>query len=654
MKTALMLLLSLGCALAQQAVVRNAIPQTGLIGQYLPKDISGSTLTDSSPAGNNGALVGSPSSTASTLTLVRGSTQYITLPNAVRDAWKSICIAGDFVQNAPTGSNFATLVGSSANALALAQNNIFTGGLNIFAPAEFNGGGTKSGQSIGGPGVVCFVTNGAGVDQWYINGKEAPSYFAQGVTGAATNFGGGVATMQIGANTGNPGAFQGYNGNIYGVWAYSGSLSALQVADLSSEAVRITSALGASYVYMNTTTSSPLVFLGDSLVNGTGIAQTLCANSNISPTDTYTVFCNGIAGITAVQINGMVDFLNILYAPRAQHNTLVLFTGTNDASAGAAEGAIRAIATTARQRGWQVVVSTLISRAAEATTQQPVSNWIRQNWRSFADSLADPAADIRLGGTGAFNSLVYFQGDGVHPTQVGQNLIATVDTKAINALNGWSAPGCLTSTITSTNEGFNVAAVSADIQIALPQQFTKLIGATVKHSTAFTGTGLTSLTVSLGDSTSVTAYTPTFNIFQAVSTTTFQDTALFKSTTMSAAPPVVNAHFIANTNLGQASKSITAATNANPSVYTSTAHGLAAGQNAFVTGFTGSWAVENGNCVVSATNLTANAFQCTTVNGLTAPNATGFGALAGTPVFTSNFLLGGSVDMTLCAIPSIQ
>ena len=632
----------------------NGIPQTNLIGQYLPRDISGTTMTDSSGAGNHGTLVGSPTSTAAALTLSRASTQYFTLPNAVRDNWKSLCIAGDFVQNSV--SNFGDLsvfVGSSANNFALAWNYVNGGDRNVSTPRAWTGGGTISLQAVSGPGTVCFVTNGAGNDQWYINGKEVFAYSAQGSSNSVTNFGGGAATMEIGADTGN-GALESYNGNIYGVWIYSGSLTAAQVETIHAEAVRFTSLLGATYTYLNATTNSPLICIGDSITAGQGLAQSLCQNSNVSPGDTYTTFSNGISGITAVQLSQMTDWTKWVYAPLAQHNTVLFFAGTNDASAANAESAIRSACAKLRAQGFQVIVATLLSRAGEGALQQPVSAWIRANWRSFADAIVDFSSDTRLGGTSAYTSTVYFQ-DGVHPTLFGQNIMGAMLTNAINALNGATLPGCRKTTITNLNEGFNVASTTASIQVALPQQYSRMVLCEIKHSTAFAGTGLTSMTVSLGDSVSTTEYCPAQNIFSAVSTTNFISQApSHAASTITAAPPVINAVFTGNTNLGQGSITITAATNANPPVFTSTANGLAAGNTAYITGFTGNWAPENGECVVSATGLTSTTFECSNLNGTTPPNATGFGAIAGSPIFTSNFLTAGSVDLTLCSIAAIQ
>jgi hypothetical protein len=59
-------------------------------------------------------------------------------------------------------------------------------------------------------------------------------------------------------------------------------------------------------------------------------------------------------------------------------------------------------------------------------------------------------------------------------------------------------------------------------------------GTTIKHSAAFSGGGLTGMTVSVGDQSSATLYAPAFDVFQAVSDTTFANADGFKSSTFAA------------------------------------------------------------------------------------------------------------------------
>ena len=87
---------------------------------------------------------------------------------------------------------------------------------------------------------------------------------------------------------------------------------------------------------------------------------------------------------------------------------------------------------------------------------------------------------------------------------------------------------------------------------------------------------------------------------------------------------------------------ITAATNANPSIYTVNPNfnnsypypSPVNGSTITVSGFTGSWAAENGACVVAGGGIPPQqTFHCSTVNG-SPVNASGFGPITGSPVFT--------------------
>ena len=70
----------------------------------------------------------------------------------------------------------------------------------------------------------------------------------------------------------------------------------------------------------------------------------------------------------------------------------------------------------------------------------------------------------------------------------------------------------------------------------------KILGVTIKHSTAFRGTAWSACTVSVGSATGgATYYASAFDVYQAVAATTFQDTAEYKSAIYTA--EAVNAYF---------------------------------------------------------------------------------------------------------------
>lgn len=73
------------------------------------------------------------------------------------------------------------------------------------------------------------------------------------------------------------------------------------------------------------------------------------------------------------------------------------------------------------------------------------------------------------------------------------------------------------------------AIASNPANFSLPQAGV-MMGVRVHHTIAFAGVGITDMTVSVGaNGLSNTFFTPAFDIFQAVSNTTLQETSMFKS-----------------------------------------------------------------------------------------------------------------------------
>jgi hypothetical protein len=628
------------------------IGTSGLLGLHVCASdfVNGATLKDISSNGNDATLVGAPTVNAANCNLVRASTQYYTLPSGIYSSYKTIQIYLDPTNGAATSGRWYAFFGSSASSIA--------GAISMWGPVlpatdptlvlpttqlSNGGGGSTKSQSLNGPSgpfLLTVVFNGAGNDQIYINDREV-AYNGQASSNANTG-----GPLQIGADTVNSTNVQSFNGPIFADAEYNRALTAAEVAQ--NYRALTSYLLGRGSLLVNapsTATTNNLLCFGDSITSGSGSLVQICGDANFTTTLTYTRRNIAIGGLTLLQLLQMGDSALLTYNPNAT-NTILIWAGTNDIVVSGTTVAdtlrlLKAFCMLWRSRGFQVVVVTPIDRGGNSANMISYANQIRQTWRNFADGLADVAADSRMGASGANVSAVWFVGN-LHPTLAAQTkIVDPILSNAINRLYSTRLDGCQTRTIPFSNEGFNVAAASADIQVALPQQFTKLTGAFVKHSTAFTATGgtIVSLTVSLGDSTGVTAYTPTFDVFQAVSTTAFQDTPLFKATTITATPPVVNAHFIATTNFGLASQTITLVNTANPVQLTATAHGLTTGNQVFITGFTGTAAAANGGFTATVTG----------VNTFTIPvNGAGF-SLTGSPVFTSSFLTAGSVDITLCS-----
>ena len=121
-----------------------------------------------------------------------------------------------------------------------------------------------------------------------------------------------------------------------------------------------------------------------------------------------------------------------------------------------------------------------------------------------------------------------------------------------------------TYTVPYTDDAFKAAATAVSVVLfGLPAKGV-IQGIRLKHSVAFAGTAVTSVTCSLGDGTSHTAYAGAFDTFQAVSDTAQAWDAGAYSTT--AAAHNVTARFIANTNFGSGAATVLTAGSLDVSV----------------------------------------------------------------------------------------
>lgn len=95
------------------------------------------------------------------------------------------------------------------------------------------------------------------------------------------------------------------------------------------------------------------------------------------------------------------------------------------------------------------------------------------------------------------------------------------------------------------------AALTGNYLLTVLPERGKIMGITMKTSTAFSGSGFTSLVATIGDSVTPGAYTGEYDCLAAVSNTNFYDADKFISTTMAA--DEVRIYFKANQNLGDGS-----------------------------------------------------------------------------------------------------
>lgn len=132
-------------------------------------------------------------------------------------------------------------------------------------------------------------------------------------------------------------------------------------------------------------------------------------------------------------------------------NVVVCFGGTNDfyfnASTATVQTRFQTYCESRQSAGWRVVACTMLPRGdfagtstlpgdaaaqeAEFESRRATFNtWLSANWRTFADALADLAADTNLGDDGDEDSGTYYQ-DTVHPTAAGMAIIAGIVESAV-------------------------------------------------------------------------------------------------------------------------------------------------------------------------------------------------------------------------------
>lgn len=118
---------------------------------------------------------------------------------------------------------------------------------------------------------------------------------------------------------------------------------------------------------------------------------------------------------------------------------LVAWEGRNDMVVNGITGAqafanMKAYCQARRAAGWKVVVLTMLpTTAVDETHRGDYNTPIRATWRTFADGLADVAADPRIGDAGDALDTTYFY-DGTHMTDAGYAIIAQTVAGALGGV----------------------------------------------------------------------------------------------------------------------------------------------------------------------------------------------------------------------------
>lgn len=189
-----------------------------------------------------------------------------------------------------------------------------------------------------------------------------------------------------------------------------------------------------------------LIFDGNSLTVGQGGSPYSSLITPFLNTDyTYSLVNYGVGGQTTSAMledaNTQVDTTSNI---SREKNVVVCWEGINDiyfgATATQAYNNLVSYCTSRRAYGFKVVIVTLTPRqntntpSFQETRRLEVNSLIRSNWTTFADALADVAADNRLGDYDDCLNTTYYTADKVHMNNTGYTIVAQIVASAVNTL----------------------------------------------------------------------------------------------------------------------------------------------------------------------------------------------------------------------------
>jgi len=224
---------------------------------------------------------------------------------------------------------------------------------------------------------------------------------------------------------------------FYTASSFDGRIQAMAIysSDVSAHITQLTAAIN------NLRYKSLIVFDGNSMTDAT--YSSYPATTVAALTDTWTSQNFGVSGQTTIEmIADAAAQIDVLYDTNMLKNVVVFWEVANDLYFGATRADAQARMVQycqARQAaGWKVVVLTLLPRSKFDTLtyeddRTAINSYIRANYATFADAVADVAGDSRIGDNGDCDDTTYYT-DGCHMTTAGYNIVAEIVAATINAL----------------------------------------------------------------------------------------------------------------------------------------------------------------------------------------------------------------------------
>lgn len=476
-----------------QGASTSTIP-TGATADYNFLQGSGTTLTDQSGSGNNGTLGASTlAPTWVTGGLAFAGVQNVLLPASLNNS-KTFLFAAYFnpiTSGVQPNLQYDALISSSLGGpgitiLCTLNKDGASYVSTAYSITLFTGGSPRtviqnvySGFHVIG---VVLGTGGGDLDHVYIDGVEVASYFSQGSSAGLQSSG----NMFLGSSGASPWNAAGFLGTMYRFAAYSSQLSSSQVLGASSAmrgdvlrrgAYTAPAAIGVAVPQLHA--------IGDSITFGQGVSTPWPSALSLTNQPAYTITNWGISGIQLVAIVGSeANRVGTLCAPSPGPAVAIVFAGTNDFGYGVptAAGIFGYLASETqilKAAGCRVFLATMISRVgndvnstAYDVDKNAYDALILGKANSIgAEGVIDFAANPLLGADGANANTTYFQ-DGVHPTQLGQNLLAAAASNTLNYYFGArsSNPKIVTAATYTmlAGDGYVSANCTANCVITLP------------------------------------------------------------------------------------------------------------------------------------------------------------------------------------------
>jgi len=412
-----------------------------LLARYALTDGSGAPQ-DSSGNGNNATLPGGSANPAWTAQGIacNGSNQYfnsVGTQSARTFVWASTETA-QTNGGGPLGPQFVTPFGVADRSVFFGGNEWY-GNQPSLAVAAAQAGGSSNGTLLGTHVFALTLGTNTTTDPtlFYIDGAVVSSPTAMGP-------GAGRATgpyQVCGTPTGAPTYFP---GSFYYFETYSDEKTPAQIAQESAAVKQAVQSRGVAFAPVPDQTVKDLYLsIGDSLTNGHGVTP---SSAFLTPADSFDVVNYGLGGALTTDLAYMFDARDaLLYRRNAGRNVIRLWAGTNDMGVAhtpqsALEG-IRSYCRKAKAAGFQTIVSDMISRTGQDNNMLALDTLITTQ-DTGCDLVLDLASDARLGAVGAYANATYYQADGIHLTQAGQqNVVAPAETRAINLLSHLKSAG---------------------------------------------------------------------------------------------------------------------------------------------------------------------------------------------------------------------